>query len=192
MVELDVTLIVQIAIACVVVPLLLSFILYFLWPNVYRFFADKFKCACHCLTYPCTSVLQRCFEEKDDVRKSNRHDPHYLSADRSLIDEPGRQSRSKSERKLRVENPKRREQRDSEEYAAAELKKMTRKAKATRVEKIQKHHSKKKSNGFKYQFREESVTEEVNPYLSSGSSATPFDLENDGKYNLSEDIESGQ
>ena len=170
----------QIAVACVVGPLLISALVYFLWPNIWKFFAEKVRRLWRCLTYPCARVYVRYSEDKSRLsRHSRTPEPHYLGANPT---NEIRQSKSKAERKVRVENPKKREQRASEELSAAELKNMSRlKAKATRVEKMQKQPSqssitRKKTNGFKYQFREESLSEEVNPYLSSNSSTTPFDV----------------
>lgn len=206
----DTILIIQIAVAVVVVPLLVSGLLYFLWPNVWQYFADKIICVWSVVIYPCAAVYTRCSHSHNNkIDKKRKHDPHYIGPEHSQLDDNVRLSKTKTERKLRVENPKRRELAGAEErLSGGELLYATRKAQATRVEKtprpapssrLAKNHS--VQAGFKYNFREEAMSEEVNPYLSSGSSPPrmePLLVEMEGrtgtgtsKESCAGDLESG-
>mmetsp|Transcript_5247 Transcript_5247/g.8656 ORF Transcript_5247/g.8656 Transcript_5247/m.8656 type:complete len:219 (-) Transcript_5247:2401-3057(-) len=207
----DTVLIIQIAVAVVIVPLLVSGLLYFLWPNVWQYFADKIIYVWSVVMFPCVAVYTRCSHTHsskfDD--KPRKQEPHYIGPEHSHVEDGVRLSKTKTERKLRVENPKRRELAAGEErLSGGELLYATRKAQATRVEKthrpapasrLAKNHS--MQAGFKYNFREEAMSEEVNPYLSSGSSPPrmePLLVEMEGrtgtgtsKESCSVDLESG-
>lgn len=193
----DTVLLLQVAVALVVVPLLVSALLYFLWPNVWTFVAEKLRCAWSVLTCPCAAVYTHCCRKEESLKKS-RHDPHYIGPEHRPSEDPLRQSKTKAERKLRVENPKRREKAAADERLSLdEHSHSSRKAQATRVEKSHRApapmvKAMSVQSGFKYQFQEKSVTEEVNPYLSSGS--TPPGMESFvmeiGK-DTSGDLESG-
>lgn len=202
MISSSTVLLIQIAIGVVVGSVLVSTLLYFIWPNVWHFIADKIICLWTFLTFPCASV----FKSGRD-KKRNRHDPHYIEPERRPSEDSTRQSRTKAERKLRIENPKRREQTATEERLSLERHSSPRKAQATRVEKqprapaSERQMAKAKSvrSGFKYQFQDESdeLCVEVNPYLSSGS--TPPKMEplltggggGGGGRDSSRDLESG-
>lgn len=190
--------IVQIAVAAIILPLLLSALVHYLWPSAWLFFVHD--------VLRCPTRLDR--EEKEEERKreqimKDRHGPHYVSPEKSsFCSDSSRVSRSKMERKIRVENPKRRAQSAAEEQQARESERITRlKAQATRVEK---HHrlsedrkgkKPKNTSNFKYPFREESLSTETNPYLSMES--TPVNSDPD-RMKLSveskdtSDIESGE
>ena len=173
--SVDIVLLVQIAVGAIVLPLLVSGLLYYFWPN-WHYVASKFACMC----YPCTALCKYCCRSNHDPRKRHRHEPHYMEPERASTGDPMRQSKTKADRRLRIENPKRREREMSmveEEWAAAgDLQHMTRlKAQATRVEKkahrppADHNAATKTSAGFKYQFEEEKLSDEVNPFISSSS-----------------------